>query len=417
MDRIQIGIIGGGASGMMAAISAAQEGALITILEGGERLGKKLLATGNGKCNLGNEILDVTTYCGGDEKWIHHCLSAFGTKDTIDFFRQLGVLIRSNRGYLYPLAEQAAVVLDALRTRIRVLDIRVVQQCKVRTIEKKKDGKFLVASEGASYQFDRVILACGGMAAPKTGSDGSGYELARMLGHRIVPVVPALVQLRCRDSFFKEIAGVRCDALIQVSENKNNFFATERGELQITDYGISGIPVFQLSRKVNYVLRENRKKKDFCVEAVIDFLPDYPQDNGKALIRDRLQKMSGCTVEEFFNGILNKKLMHLFIKLGGLKRDAFIRDVPTESIDRIFSMCRQFTVHINGSNSFENAQTCAGGVDLCEVTEHMESKICEGLYFAGELLDVDGRCGGYNLQWAWTSGYLAGTDAARKSRK
>lgn len=415
-NKIRVGVIGGGAAGMTAAISAAKMGADVTILEGGERVGKKILSTGNGKCNLGNLDLGAEDYQGADRKWIAECLAEFGVQDTIRFFEGLGLMIKDKNGYLYPFSEQAASVLDVLRIKLRTEGIKVVTGAKVETVQKNGNG-FMVRSAGQKYYFDRVILCCGGKAAPKTGSDGSGYKLAEQTGHRIVAVVPALVQLKCRETFFKEIAGVRCDAQVRVlsepdhrgGEGRISENITERGELQLTDYGISGIPVFQLSRKVNYIMR-NRKGD---VEVSIDFLPDREEQDLYKMFDTRLAAAADRTVEEFFTGMLNKKLMFLFIKLAGLKREILAKQADERKLKEVLRLCKDFRVHVTGSNSFDNAQVCAGGVDTAQVGTDMQSKPVPGLYFAGEILDVDGRCGGYNLQWAWCSGYIAGKNAAR----
>jgi len=265
---MKIGVIGGGAAGMIAAITAAAQGAEVTLLERGERVGKKILMTGNGKCNLGNTFLDMDKYYGGDKEWIEKALQRFGTEETIQFFRSLGLLIKNKNGYLYPACEQAAVVLDVLRNELNALGVEIVCECKINQITPGNHG--ITVSDGKrKFKFDRVILACGSKAAPKTGSDGSGYKLAKQLGHNIIPTVPALVQLKCREDYMKAVAGVRAEGRIQVW-NGGECVAEEQGEIQFTDYGISGIPVFQISRVVNYILREQKE-----VRVVLNLLPDF----------------------------------------------------------------------------------------------------------------------------------------------
>jgi len=214
--KVKIGVIGGGAAGMMAAITAASEGAVVTLLEGGERVGKKILATGNGKCNLGNLNLSTEDYNGASQEWIGECLSRFNCEDTIRFFRGIGLMLKEKNGYLYPLSEQAASVLDVLRTELRTSGVEVITEAKVQSVEKTEEGVFTVCSGEKTYFFDKVILSCGSKAAPKTGSDGSGYKLAKRLGHGLIPTVPALVQLQCEERYLKEVAGVRADAQITV---------------------------------------------------------------------------------------------------------------------------------------------------------------------------------------------------------
>ncbi len=404
-----IGVIGGGAAGMMAAVSAAGQGARVTIMEANDRMGKKLLSTGNGKCNLGNEKLDPGEYYTREPEFLEKCLRRFSVCDTVNFFQKTGLLIKSKNGYLYPASEQASSVLDVLRFEAAAAGIEVVTGCRVERIARdERTGGIRVQGGGKSFVFDRVILAAGGRAAPRTGSDGSGYLLAGQLGHSLIPTVPALVQLKCREAFFKSISGVRAEAQLQLTEAGKGT-VRERGELQLTEYGISGIPVFQISRQVNYRLLRERE-----VEIAIDFLPDYTPENYERLCAGRLLLQGQRTVEEFFTGMLNKKLMQLFVRLAGLKPTEDAETADRERIRQVFALCRRFVVHVTGHNGYDNAQVCAGGVPLAEVTEDLESVKAPGVYFAGEILDVDGRCGGYNLQWAWSSGYIAGTAAADK---
>lgn len=404
----QIGVIGGGAAGMMAAITAAKEGAQVTILERNDRVGKKILQTGNGKCNLGNRALSVECYHGGDPEWIAAVLKKFDTEDTIRFFQSIGLMVKEKNGYLYPVCEQAAAVLDVLRFELQALGVEILYQCKVTKVERLDSGKLRVSDGEKTWQFDAVIVTCGGKAAPATGSDGSGFKIAKKLGHTCVPSVPALVQLRCQETdLLKGIAGVRADSEIRIFCDGREV-CRERGELQLTDYGISGIPVFQLSRTVNYRLREHRD----CV-AQIDFLPELSEEEYCKLQESRKLLQGDRTAEEFFTGILHKKLTSTLLKLAGIRLATPMREIPEEKIRNFYALCRNFRLHITESNPYENAQVSAGGVAVTEVKETMESMCCPGVYFAGEILDVDGRCGGYNLQWAWSSGYLAGYHAAQ----
>lgn len=405
-----IGIVGGGAAGMTAAILAARQGARVTLLEGNDRLGKKLLSTGNGKCNLGNLEFGPDRYYTSSPGLLEGYLAQFDTGDVIEFFEELGLLVKQKNGYLYPVSEQASAVLDVLRFEIRREErICVRTGCRIDGIEQGKRG-ICLQSGGEKLVFDRVILTCGGRAAPKTGSDGSGYRLAQLLGHRLIPVVPALVQLRCREDWFKSVAGVRADAeLVLYSGGKA--LAVERGELQLTDYGISGIPVFQMSRTAAYILQGNNE-----AEVRIDFLPDCDREGfAEKMLHSRLPGQDGGTLEEYFTGVLNKKLMTLFIRLAGLKPSEPTCAADAKKLLRVYELCRELRVQIKEPNSFDNAQVCAGGVPLDELTSRLESRKAPGVYFAGEILDVDGRCGGYNLQWAWCSGYLAGVSACRET--
>lgn len=414
--KYTVGVIGGGPSGMMAAITAAKAGAKVTILEGNDRLGKKILVTGNGRCNLGNLKLSGKDYEGGSRRRVEEWLSVFGVKETLAFFEKAGLMIKDRNGYLYPVCDQASAVLDILRLQVAGLGITVLTQAKVTDIrilqEKRGSKSFEVSWQGGRQHFDRVILSCGSKAAPKTGSDGSGYMLAEKLGLKVTPIVPALTALKCQEEFCKSLAGVRVEARIRIL-SKDGELACEEGELQLTDYGISGIPVFQLSGRINQWMHTHKgKQAPLCVK--IDFFPGMEEQEYESMTSRRLNAAlnTAMTVEEFCTGMLHKKIMLLLIRLAGLKPSHPLRQAEKSSLKKLFSLCREFPMHIVGSNSFDNAQICSGGVALTEVTESLEAVKCPGLFLTGELLDVDGRCGGYNLQWAWTSGYIAGSAVA-----
>ncbi len=403
---MKIAVIGGGASGMMAAVAAAKKGAVVTLFEANDRVGKKILSTGNGKCNFTNMEMDRTHYYSDDMNKVGAVLENFGALETLAFFEKAGMISKEKNGYVYPYSEQAQTVLDTFRILLKQNDIRLYTGEKITRVLAEKNGTFQVYAGEKSYSFDKVIFACGGNAAPKTGSDGNGYALLRKLGHSIVPTVPALVQLRCKEDFMKSIAGVRAECEIKL-DIAGDLAGTEKGELQLTDYGISGIVVFQLSRLAAYALKDGKP-----VRAHIDFLPTYDE---KTLYQIWCKKAAripkDATAEEYFTGLLNKKLMTLFMKFNQVRPENDIRDISEKQLRGILKLVKNFTLHINGTNSFEQAQVTAGGVPLSEVSEHLESKLIKGCYIVGELLNVDGKCGGYNLQWAWSTGYLAGSHA------
>ena len=395
-------IIGGGAAGMMAAITAAGCGVRPILLEGGERVGRKILSTGNGKCNYTNYHMTPDCFRSTDSAFPAEVLRHFNEKNTIRFFRSLGILPYDRNGYVYPRSEQAASVLDALRRGLEERDVREHTSCKVQRVSRTGDG-FLVETEVGNFHAKRLILAAGGCAAPKTGSDGSGFILARQLGHTIVSPVPALVQLRAEEPFFKSISGVRTQARVTILIDGKPA-ASDRGEVQLTDYGISGIPVFQVSRYASRACRERRR-----VQAVLDFLPEYSMKEAEALFAQRKREHPRWSEDELLAGILPKKLAVLLAKQGKGHQA---------------QICKNWTITIKNTNGFDQAQVCAGGVSVKEIRpDTCESRLVSGLFFGGEVMDVDGICGGYNLQWAWSTGYLAGRSAAesagtrRKERK
>lgn len=403
--EMDIAVIGGGASGMMAALAAKKYKANVTIFEKNDRIGKKLLMTGNGKCNFSNMDFEANYFRSDSERDMQAFFEQFGVQETLAFFEKQGMLVKDRNGYLYPASEQAATVLDIFRFACDREGIETRVESEVKKIVSKPEG-FVVETKNGKFLFDRVILACGSKAGPKNMVSGSGYLLAKSLGHQVIEPVPALVQLRCEETFFKQLAGVRteCELRLLVDGKEQQ---KERGELQLTDYGISGIPVFQFSR---YAAKALKAKKN--VRVSMNFLPQFTEQEYESFVHRRYENKKGQTAEQFFIGITNKKIMQLFIKQAGLKPEEAIQEKNRNKWETVFSLLRNFTVQVRETNPFENAQVCAGGVSLDEVSEQMESKRVPGLFFSGELLDVDGRCGGYNLQWAWTSGYLAGKTAA-----
>lgn len=404
---MKIGIVGAGSSGLMAAITAAKHGAEVTLIEKKDRVGKKILATGNGKCNFTNISMHMFDFRSQTCNVYIDYISQFNENDVISMFRDMGMLIKDRNGYYYPRSEQASTVLDILRLQIRSLNIPVLTEKHPISITKKKKNFEVVLNTNEKIYFDRIIIASGSFAGEKTRDEYTGYAYAKSLGHTLIPIVPALVQVRAKGKEFKSISGVRCDAKISLYIN-DSLITKEIGELQLTDYGISGIPVFQLSRYVSYGVYDKKK-----VTAVIDFLPEYGKEKWLEIVRKKWEHSSkDITCEEFFQGFLNKKLNLMFLKSAGIKAETPLKQLKYSKIEEVICSMRAWTIEIEGTNPYENAQVCAGGVSMADIDKNLESQIVPGLFFAGEVLDVDGRCGGYNLQWAWTSGYLAGKNAA-----
>jgi len=405
-------IIGGGASGLMAGICAAREGMDITILEHMDRVGKKILSTGNGRCNMTNLSLKPEHYRCSQKLFPMKVLDRFSVWDTLTFFDELGIVTKNKNGCIYPNSEQATAVLDTLRLETERLGVSTVVSCQISSVKvQKKQRIFLVESDKGSFQGERLILAAGSKAAPATGSDGSGYDLASALGHRIISPLPALVQLRCSGTFFKQLAGVRCEASVRlVSEGRT--LAVAEGELQLTDYGISGIPTFQVSRFASIALSEGRQ-----VTAVLDFFPSQNLENTRHFLKSRAKALPHRFIGDFLTGVLNKKLAAVLLKLSELPPDIPAGKLSGQQLERLLMQIKRFKVSVTGTNSFEQAQVCCGGVDTRDINpKTMESRLVPGLYLVGELLDVDGICGGYNLQWAWSTGAIAGRCAGRMNR-
>ena len=413
---MRILIAGGGASGMTAAIAAARRGARVTILEKKEMPGKKILSTGNGRCNLTNMDMEAVYFRGGDRGTIEQVLAAFGPEDTLRFFAELGLMTKARGTLVYPVCDQAAAVREALAMELKRLGVEVRTGVTVERAEAGAEGfrLGLVGADGtrASCAGDALILATGGKAAPALGSDGSGYALAKKLGHTLVRPLPALVQLRSDAGFTGKLSGVRVEARVSLYVEGEEA-ASDTGEVQFTDYGLSGIPVFQVSRFAARAL--DRKKQ---VYARLDFLPDMSREEVRRFLEERWPVFADNTAEEFLHGLFHRKLAPVLLSGSRIRWKEKMRDVDGDALSRLAGVCKSLRMDITDTNSFDQAQVCAGGVPLEEVCgETMESRLTPGLFLAGELLDVDGMCGGYNLQWAWTTGWLAGNSAAEAAEK
>ena len=404
-------IIGGGASGMMAAVQAARSKAKVTIIEHTSQVGKKLLSTGNGRCNLTKLYQAPECYRCSQDGFVQETLKKFSMEDTLAFFRDLGILLKDRQGYVYPNSDQAVTVLEGFQAELGRLGVQVILNCNVKKILCK--NMFEVYTDQKILKGDALILAAGSKAAKFTGSDGSGYELAKQLGHTIVSPLPALVQLQCKEKHYKQLAGVRTEAKVQlmVCENKREagwkVLAEDVGELQLTDYGISGIPTFQISRYASVSLH-----KGLDVKVKIDFLPQQSVREVEDLIRLGIRNFGYKTWEQWITGVLNKKLGIVLLKLAQLNPNETVYSSSESQRKKLLKQIKSYETIVTEVNPFEKAQVCCGGVAVSEIcSKTMESKKMQGLYFAGEIVDVDGICGGYNLQWAWSSGVVAGRSA------
>lgn len=388
-------VVGGGASGLMAAITAARAGAKVTILEQNGKLGKKILSTGNGRCNMTNLDQNPACYRSSVPSFAQKVLETFSVEETLSFFKELGIFSKNRNGYIYPRSNQAVSVVEALEMEARRLRIKCKTQEEVVSIEKMESG-FSVLTKTWHYDCDSVIMACGSKASVIEGSNGSGYVLARKLGHTIIEPLPALVGLKGIGTYFSKWAGVRCDATVTLKIAEESIIS-DTGEIQLTDYGISGIPVFQISR---YASRALAEKQTVSVE--LDFIPDMSeQEIVEELIR-LAETDSSKKVRNLLTGLLPSKLIDTLVE-------------KTDGIPEIAEKIKHFIIPIKEPMDFTHAQVCTGGVSCEEIdADTMESKRIPGIYFCGELTDVDGACGGYNLQWAWSSGYLAGLSASKE---
>ncbi|MGI6629630.1 MAG: NAD(P)/FAD-dependent oxidoreductase [Bacillota bacterium] len=402
-------IVGGGASGIVAAISAKRMGAQVTILERNPRIGKKILATGNGRCNFTNINTNINCYSGKNPQFISNALSLFGVKETIEFFEKLGIAHKvEEQGKVFPMSDQASSILDVLLYELNRMEINIICNAFVKRITRHHETFKIETENQSSYNGDAVIIATGGKAMPSTGSDGNGYRLAENFGHTITHIFPGLVQLKLEGGFFKQIEGVKFVGSAEIL-HQNQSIAKDRGDILFGNYGVSGPPILQISRKAGELLSQN--KEPVLKISIIDSLSK--EDLAKLLFK-RFQNSKGKTLDFCLVGLINKRLIPVILKEAGfqdLKIPAAKLSSPEQ--ERIAHILTDWRLKIRGTKGWTSAQITAGGINTEEINPlTMESALIPGLFFAGEIIDIDGMCGGYNLQWAWTSGFIAGQNAA-----
>lgn len=411
--HFDICIIGGGASGLMAAIAAGSCGKSIAILEQLDRVGKKLLATGNGRCNITNANMDIKCFHGSGIKEAERAFQLFGLKDTVEFFESIGISCRTeDGGKIFPRSGQASAVLDVLRYEAEKLGAEEILKSQVTGI-RRKDGLFILSIKNSEdISADRVIVCTGGKASPNLGSTGSGIAILENLGHKAAKSFPALVQLKLSAPFLKALSGVKFDGEVSVTDGES-VLRRERGEILYTDYGISGPPVLQLSRIASEYTEGGKK-----VYIDVDMFPDMNMEEIINLLSLRISKDASKEIQFSFIGLINKKMIPVILKQSGIE-DIHRKcgSMGAVEIQRAAEKLKGWRYEIVGTRGWAEAQVTAGGILMDSINpETMESKLVKGLHICGELIDVDGDCGGYNLQWAWTSGYLAGKNAAESKR-
>lgn len=407
-------VLGGGASGLMAAISAKDFGADVAIVEGTDRVGKKILATGNGRCNITNSTIKFpfNQYHSNNDGFFNSVLSSFGVKETEDFFYSLGLpFVELQNGKMYPQSLQSSSVVDILRLALEDRNIPVYNSFKVKKIStvNKKFTLSTVDNFSEDIHCGKLIIACGGKSAVKTGSDGSAYNLCKSFNHKITVTYPAIVQLKLDFNKLKAISGVKFDGFASVIVDGKEI-RKEFGEILFTDYGISGPPILQIS---DIASKNTLLNKD--VKIKVDMMPHKTEEEVKDFFENHFGMMSYREVSKSLIGVINKKLIPVILKEAGIHdihKPCY--ELSWQEKKTLISLFKSWTFTCTGSNGFNNAQVTAGGVDTREVCNNtLESKIVKNLYFCGEILDVHGDCGGYNLQWAWSSGYIAGKNAAK----
>jgi len=401
-----IGIIGGGASGMAAALAAAEnEHVQVILFERQARLGRKLQATGNGRCNLTNRDAAVDHFHGENREFVASALQKYDVNNTIRWFSSIGLYtVDEPSGRFYPYSDQANSVVDVLRFALEKPNIQVWTGVEVTKVKKTAEG-FLIETAEESYACDKLIIACGGLAGTKLGGSMSGYKLLMKLGHHCTKLRPSLVQIKSDWPALPSLKGVRanCWAVIFHDGKKHN---ASMGEIQFTEHGLSGPVMFEISRDVCY------EKGEWVCD--LDFLPDLSKDILMRLMQNK--RKTSLTADDLLTGILHNRLGRVIVKEAGISGYVPIRQLEDWELEKVCDLVFGLQIPLTEPMGMDSAQVTAGGIFTSEFDENtMESKLVPGLYACGEVLDIDGDCGGYNLQWAWSSGRCAGAAAGKES--
>ena len=402
---MEIGIIGGGAPGMAAALAAAEnENVQVVLLERQARVGRKLQATGNGRCNLTNLHASEGGYHGEEASFAEFAIGRFGPEATLNWFRSLGLFtVAEESGRVYPYSDQANSVLDVLRFALEKPNIEVKLGFEVEKVKKTASG-FRVESKEETLECDRLIIACGGLAGTKLGGTMSGYKLLRSLGHKCTKLRPTLVQLKCGWTGVTALKGVRANCHAAIYHN-GNLHRESTGEIQFTEYGLSGPVIFEISRDACQGSGEWLCKLDFLPDLGVDILKEE-------LLRRR---NTNLPTSELLTGILHNRLGRVLTQDVGISGYVPVSQLEDSEIEAVCRAVKGFEVSLTEPMGMDSAQVTAGGIFTREFDgTTMESRLVPGLYACGEVLDIDGDCGGYNLQWAWSSGRLAGEHAGGK---
>jgi len=394
-------VIGGGASGIMAALTAAEDKAnRVILIERQQRIGRKLLATGNGRCNLTNTGAGARNYHGENPDFAISALEAFSPQDTLDFFHALGLMtVEEYGGRVYPLSNSANSVVDVLRFALESSGVELRCSTVVREVRRKGEG-YAVVTDDEELFADQLIVACGGAAGSKLGGVSDGYELLKALGHKRTGLYPSLVQLVTENEYPRALKGVRADCALRLIAG-DDVLAGSAGELQFTETGLSGPAAFDISRECAMA------GKGPYVSA--DFFNDYSGEEILALLKKRCENLPELPAGDMLTGMLHNRLGRMIVKYTGLEQNLPCGSLSPAELEKLARCCKDFRLKLLGTGGFDAAQVTAGGVKTGGFNpETLESWFMPGLFVCGELLDVDADCGGYNLQWAWASGRRAG---------
>lgn len=408
-------VIGGGASGLTAAIIAKRmlgEKVRVTVLERLERSGKKILATGNGKCNLTNFNLDKKYY--NEPEFVDAAFKQFGYNETINFFDSLGVVTKVDReGRVYPFSEASSAVVDNLRNEIKRLNIDEHINFDVKKVQ--KNSHFIITnSRGIKVEADAIVIATGGKASPVLGSNGTSYQIFKSFDLKMTENYPGLIGVVVDQNLIKGLAGIRVKGKVSLFEKKEKIWE-ESGEIQFKNDGVSGIVIMQMTTQIGRILLK-RPRTNFSFS--IDLWPEKTQEEVNQYLLDRQFRLKDLANELFLVGLVNRSLGVNLLRRAKIEIAGDVKDITHKEMLRLAHLIKNLSFDVKEPYDFDNAQVTIGGLDLSEVNpETLEVNKVPGMFVAGEALNIDGECGGFNLQWAWTSGYIAGKGAAQYLQK
>lgn len=406
-EHYDVAIVGAGPAGIMAAIFAAKTGAQVALFEKNEKIGRKILATGNGRCNLTNRNITLNRYHGNDVSFVAPILANFDQLETMKFFESIGVLLKQeDSGRIFPRTNQASSVVDALEAQLISKNVGIFTNFTVKKIEPGKHWQ-ITSENSQKITANRLILATGGKAAHMFGSSGDGLFWAHNFGHTIIPIHAALVPLETVEESVQDIMGIKLFSQVRLLADTKEI-ARREGDIIFTHFGLSGPAVMGLAREVGPLLSANKK-----VEIAIDAAPELSADRLDEIIIDLAKANGGKSIKSLLAGLLPKNLIPHILTATKIDENTKAAEISRKERHTIINTLKNFCFTIKKVRPLKEAQVTAGGIATSEVTLNLESKIIPGLYFAGEILDIDGDSGGFNLQWAWSSGKVAGEAAAR----
>ena len=397
---MKVGIIGGGASGMMSAILLDREGIDVTIIEKNSTLGKKILMTGNGRCNYFNAEINSDKYYTSDYEFLKNIIKQENIAKAQEFLTSIGLVPRIKNGYYYPSSNTATSVLNAFLTEIEKRKIKVILDSEVNNI-KRVDNKYQVTINTKKMTFDKIIIAIGSKAGLK---ENENYALLASLGIKMTPILPALCPLILSGSFFNKWSGIRVEASVSIYED-NKFIKDDLGEVQLTDYGISGICVMNLSSLVSKALYQHKK-----VSVHLNFLPNIKKEEIDNFLTNRDNTLYQRTVIELLESIIPYKLLYILVSKSGINSNCHYKSLTKKEKDDLISNLSDLTLDVIATKEIFKGQVVTGGIPLNRVKNTLEDKEYKDLYYTGEILDIDGVCGGFNLGFAWLSSIVVGDD-------